>query len=117
MRDYFRATAEEYAHPLEEFLGERTLRVIRAAPRAKAAILKKPEASAPRRPEDYARLTPRRKLSEAQVAELRSVLNDPASYWHGMPKYRRFPPRPGFSIVLEWAGDEVQLLVDLQNPG
>jgi len=44
-------------------------------------------------------------------------LTDPESYWNGWPKYRRFPPRPGFAVQLKGPDDGAVLLVDLHNPG
>jgi hypothetical protein len=115
--DIEREFAREHALPVEEILGKRTLRVVCSVHTATAAILKRPTRPGPRRLPDYERLTPWRSLTKAQLSELCEILTDPNSYWNGWPKYRRFPPRPGFAVQLSGADSDAVLLVDLHNPG
>jgi len=105
------------AVPLGEFLGKRTLALLCSFRHVNAAILKRPTSAGRLHLPDYKRLTPWRKLAKSQCIELNSILNDPNSYWNGSPKYRRFPPRPGFAIRLTSSDDDAVLLVDLHNPG
>jgi hypothetical protein len=104
--------------PVDQVLGRRTLAAIRAARGATAAILKRPTDPGQKKLADFSRLTEWRTLSASQFHELVEILSDARSYWTGCPVFRRFPPRPGFAIRMTGGrGDDVVLLIDLQNPG
>jgi hypothetical protein len=115
--DIEREFAREHVLPVKEILGKQTLDVVLSLRTATAAILKRPTRPGPRRLPDYERLTPWRTLTKPQLTELCRILTNPHSYWNGWPKYRRFPPRPGFAVQLKGPDDDAVLLVDLHNPG
>jgi hypothetical protein len=109
--------AREYVLPVQDVLGKQSLKVTDSLQTAHAAILKRPKRAGRRRLADYEPLTAWRTLTDSQTSELRDILLDPLSYWNGWPKYRRFPPRPGFAVKLRGANGEADLLIDLHNPG
>jgi len=109
--------AREHVLPVEEILGKQTFHVVRSLQTGNAAILKRPSCAGARRLPDYERLTQWRTLTDSQLSELCEILTDPHSYWNGWPKYRRFPPRPGFAVQMRGLEDDAILLVDLHNPG
>jgi hypothetical protein len=112
-------SARSYARPVDQILGKRTVATIRCFEKASAAILKRPNAlsPAPGGLPDYHRLTSWRTLTKSQCSEIAAILTDPQSYWNGMPKYRRLPPRPGFAVQLHAQGEDAVLLIDLHTPG
>jgi len=110
--------SHEYVIPVEKILGPRTLRIVQAPEKVQCLILRKTsDYSRGRKIGDFVALTERRSLNDSQIETLRKIITDPESYWNGWPKYRRYPPRPGFAFEIFGAKSAVHLLVDLQNPG
>jgi hypothetical protein len=108
----------EYVIPVEQLLGPRTLSAATNPQTVDGLIVKKSnDYSRGRTIADLTALTERRRLSESQTRTLRGIILDPKSYWNGWPKYRRFPPKPGFGFDIAGDKSTAHLLVDLQNPG
>ena len=104
--------------PVDQVLRAATIRAIRRAQSVNSFVLKKMQDFPFGRPiSAYTKLTEASPLSPAQVETLKNVVFNPKSYWHGSPMYRRFPSIPGFAFEIRGGDSDIDLLVDLHNPG
>src|SRR5688572_3858677 len=102
--------------PLDQILPKHTRAAVRSFDAADAAIIRRRLRPRNERLANDELLTPWRPLAVEHLAALRAILTDESCYWTGNPRYRRFPPKPGFALRLAGPADALTILVDLQNP-
>ncbi len=114
--DYMRA-ARERSVPVEKILGQRTLSTMIAPDWSKSYIVRSSQQRGLRGLEGYVILAEGPELNTEQIRFVQKIVFDPKSYYHGTPRFRRFPHKPNFALRFTRDDTTLDLMIDLYNRG
>lgn len=103
--------------PIEQILGERTRWVLTDPEQMTSFIVHGSRHQTVRRLDDTRILAAGPRLNPEQMRFVQQCVFDPHAYYHGAPRFRRWPHVPNFALRVHREMTMLDLLIDLHNPG